>query len=190
MRKCVFEGFSNRSFFLHLYLHWCNCLVTQRWGMKKDFHSQQLHACVICTLVRLKLRWQNSLLQSCDSCVILRVPLQSLGRRAYVIFIVGYFCRLMVADKSRVKQIRNSIYCWDTWVNQQETQKKIDRHTHPKRHTHISLTVAHTQKTQKHTRQTDKRISLMLARLLFVYPCNDTTERQYVLAGTQKTLVR
>lgn len=142
MRKCFFEGFID--FFLKYYTHIDAIASWHKDEEWKDFHSQQLHACVICILVRLKLRWQNSLLQSCDSCVILSVPLQSLGRRAYVIFIVGYFCRLMVADKSRVKQIRNSIYCWDTWVNQQK-KRRIDGPT-PKMHTHISLTVTHTQK--------------------------------------------
>lgn len=120
---------------------------------KKNSAAGELHACVICILVRLRLRWQNSLLQSCDSCVILCVPLQSLARRAYVIFIVGYFCRLMVADMSRVKQIRNSIYCWDTRVNQQGIQqkkKKMDRQTHPN-----MQSVRHKENTHRTNREED-----------------------------------
>lgn len=47
----------------------------------------------------------------------------------------------------------------------------------PKRKTtlHTQALVCTQKKTQMHTRQADKRISLMFARLLFAYPCNDTT---------------
>jgi len=131
------------------YSHGCNCLMTQRWAMK--ILSQLVTACMCYLYISQAygLRWQNSLLQSCDSCVILCVPLQCLGRRAYVIFIVGYFCRLMVADMSRVKQIRNSIYCWDTWVNQHKKRWRTQ-----KTRAHISLTVTH---AQKHTQDKQTR---------------------------------
>lgn len=92
----------------------------------------------------------------------------SLSSLCYI-FIVGYFCRLMAADKSRVAQISNSICRWDTRVNQHETQKGADgRGLFKNARTLVWLWLIH----KSATRQTDERIN---PSLMFVYPRGVTT---------------
>lgn len=117
----------------------------------KDSCSLQLRACVICILVRLKLRWQNSPLQSRDSCVILPRA-SSVSRPPSLRYIYCGGISVGLRRLTRVESSRSEIqFAAETLglINERHRES----HTHPKNvRTHYYFLLTHKRAQGRQTR--------------------------------------